>query len=169
MSETTVDLLDDPIASDLGAQLEAKAPRRYWTRTTAVLAGLLLVAVGFLAGAQVQKRWGTTAAAPATAGRGTFGGGNFGGGNLGGGARPQRSAGPGAGVTTGTVKLVDGSTVYVETADGNVITVKTTGSTSVELARAGALTDLAPGAKVSVEGQAGGQDVVNATKVTRAG
>jgi len=165
MSETTVDLLADPFADDLDAQLEAKAPRRYWTRTTAVLAGLVLVAVGFLAGAQVQKRWGTGSAATApTAGRGTFAGGTFAGG-----ARPQRSAAPGADVTTGTVKLVDGTTVYVETADGNVVTVRTTGSTSVQLTQAGALKDLAPGAKVSVEGRSGGQDVVDATKVTRAG
>jgi hypothetical protein len=165
MSETTVDLLDDPFADDLDRQLEAKAPQRYWTRTTAVLTGLVLVAVGFLAGAQVQKQWGTSAAAAtATAGRGGFAGGGFAGG-----ARPQRSAAPGADVTTGTVKLVDGTTVYVETADGNVVTVRTTGSTSVQLAQAGALKDLAPGAKVSVEGPSGGQDVVNATKVTRGG
>jgi len=149
MSED-VDLLADPFTDDLTEQLEIRAPRRYTSRVTLALAGLVLLTAGFLIGAQVQKNFGP---APAVTTTPTFA------------ARPQRSAGPG--VTTGTVKLVDGSTVYVETADGTVVTVRTTGSTAVQLTQPGALTDLAPGTPVTVEGQPAGQDTVTATKVTR--
>jgi hypothetical protein len=183
-----VDLDSDPFADDLSARLAARAPRRYATRVTKVLAGLVLVAGGFLAGAQVQKHFGVTptrtgqngagaaAFAGAFAGRGTNGAGGqngagganaFGGGQNGGGA--QNGGGQsGSNVTTGTVKLVDGSTVYVQTADGNVVTVKTNGSTAVQVTQNGALSDLSPGAQVSVEGSPGGDGVVNATKVTKA-
>jgi len=150
MSEDVdVDLLADPFTDDLTEQLEIRAPRRYFGRVTLVLAGLVLLTAGFFAGAQVQKHLGPAPVATTP----TFA------------ARPQRSAGPG--VTTGTVKLVDGSTVYVETADGTVVTVRTNGSTAVQLTQPGALTDLAPGTPVTVEGQPAGQDTVTATRVTR--
>jgi hypothetical protein len=178
-----VDLESDPFAEDLSAELAARAPRRYATRTTAVLAGLVLAVGGFLAGAQVQKHFGTPAAGStqnrsgsAGAGSGFAAGGSFGGGNSGGrnsggqrqGAPTAQPSATSANVTTGTVKLVDGGTVYVQTADGNVVTVRTNGTTSVQITQSGALTDLAPGAQVSVEGSASGDGVVTATKVTKA-
>jgi hypothetical protein len=168
-----VDLASDPFADDLSAELAARAPRRYATRTTAVLAGLVLAVGGFLAGAQVQKHFGTPAAgssqdssSQSRSGRSSanFADGNFGGGRQGG-AAPQASAAA-TSLTTGTVKLMDGSTVYVETADGNLVTVRTNGSTAVQVT--GALTDLKPGTQVSVEGPAGGDGIVTATKVTKA-
>src|SRR4051794_10898686 len=54
-----VDLDDDPFADDLSEQLAAKAPRRLANRGTVVLAGLVLVIGGFVAGAQVEKHFGT--------------------------------------------------------------------------------------------------------------
>ena len=154
MSED-VDLLADPFTDDLTEQLEIRAPRRYASRVTLALAGLVLLTAGFLVGAQVQKNFGPAPAATTTPAFQV-------------GARPQRSAAPtNPGVTTGTVKLVDGSTVYVETADGTVVTVRTNGSTAVQLTQPGALTDLAPGTPVTVEGQPAGQDTVTATRVTR--
>jgi hypothetical protein len=45
--------------------------------------------------------------------------------------------------------------------------VKTTGSTGVQIAQNGALTDLSPGAQVSVEGPAASDGTVSATKVTK--
>jgi hypothetical protein len=181
-----VDLSSDPFEEDLSAELAARAPRRYASRTTKVMAALVLVVGGFLAGAQVQKHFGTPAGS-ASQGRGgrsggftgpTAGGGNVGGGSVGGGSvGGQRQGGqnPGtaqpsaaaANVTTGTVKLVDGSTVYVQTADGNVLTVRTNGSTAVQITQGGALTDLTPGTQVSVEGPTTGDGAVTATKVTK--
>jgi hypothetical protein len=57
----------------------------------------------------------------------------------------------------------------VQTANGDVLTVRTNGSTAVQITRSGALTDLAPGTQVSVEGAAGGDGVVTATKVVKVG
>jgi hypothetical protein len=175
MSEDTmlttedVDLSSDPFADNLTEELTARAPRRYATRTTLVLAGLVLAAGGFLAGAQVQKNFGTPAAASTSSNRNAFlAGGAFSGQRQGqgGGQAAATGASPSAAVTTGKVKLVDGTTVYVETADGTVITVKTSGSTAVQVAQKGALSDLAPGTQVSVEGSPSGDGVVTATKVT---
>ncbi len=194
-----VDLGSDPFADDLSDQLAAKAPRRFYTRVTAVLAGLVLLAGGFFAGAQVQKNFGTPAGGSGRTANGSNLAGAGGAGGLGGagefaGRQGGRNGGTGTGgatdgttgtggtgngtgatagggagnVTTGTVKLVDGTTVYIQTSDGNVVTVKTNGSTSVQVAQGGALSDLTPGAQVTVEGAAGSDGSVTATKVTKA-
>jgi hypothetical protein len=194
-----VDLGSDPFADDLNDQLAARAPRRYHTRATVVLAALVLLAGGFFAGAQVQKNFGTSAGgsgrtangsnlagAGGAGGAGGFGGfagrggtGRTGAGATGGttgtGGGPTAGTGTtgggaagGGNLTTGTVKLVDGTTVYIQTSDGNVVTVKTNGSTAVQVAQNGALSDLTPGAQVTVEGSAGSDGTVTATKVTKA-
>jgi hypothetical protein len=168
-----VDLATDPFADDLSDQLAARAPRRYATRTTAVLAGLVLAAGGFLAGAQVQKHFGTPASGSGRGGAAGSAGGALSqngaarafGGRTGAGSSTGGSSAAGPGATAGTVKLVDGTTVYVQTPDGNVVTVKTNGSTSVQVTRGGALSDLAPGTPVTVEGSPTGDGVVTATKV----
>jgi hypothetical protein len=178
-----VDLSQDPFADDLSEQLEAVAPRRWTSRTTMVLAALVLLVAGFVGGAQVQKHWGTAANA---SGRptafpsgnpfaGGAGGGRFGGGGAGGGAGAGTGAGAGAArtgqaggnATTGTVKLIDGDTVYITTSDGQTVIVKTTGSTAVNVAQAGTLKDLAPGASVTIQGQTGSDGSVNATSITK--
>src|SRR5690242_11310828 len=171
------DLANDPFADDLDNELAARATRRLANRTTTVLFGLLLLVGGFLAGAQVQKHWGAVpASSNSNAGNGT---GGAGAGNLaGGGFAGRNGANGGTGANgsnatsssnnamTGTVKLVDGTTVYIQLANGDVVTVKTSGSTSVQVAQAGSLSQLTPGTQVTVEGQSGGQGIVNATKVT---
>lgn len=172
----------DPFDDDLDARLRALAPRRPVTRVTVALAATALVTAGFLAGTLVQKHYGTpsTATAAGTGNRGAFPGGAFPSGfarqRQGGAAAPGQpqdgAATPGqtqsaaGGATTGRVKLVDGTTVYIETSDGQVITVKTSGSTSVRVASGGALSDLTPGASVTVEGTGSGSSVT-ATTITR--
>ncbi len=155
-------LRQDPFADDLARRLAVRAPRRYASRTTAVLAGLLLVVAGFVAGAQVQRHWGTPVASAGTGARGTFPGA---GGPTGAGAGTGRT-GTGGSTITGTVKLVDGTTVYLETANGQVVTVTTTGTTTVLLT--GTLGQLAAGATVSVTGQTGTDGTVAATSITKA-
>lgn len=161
-----VDLASDPFADDLTERLKERAPRRLATRTTAVLGAVLLVVAGFLGGVQVQKHWGKSgsqatnpfaniAGFPTTGASGLP---DFGGGLPGGTA---------SGPTTGTVKLVDGDTVYIQTADGRTVTVKTTSDTSVRVSQAGSLKDLNAGATVSVEGSTGSDGTVTATTVTR--
>jgi hypothetical protein len=66
------------------------------------------------------------------------------------------------------VKLVDGTTVYLELANGDVVTVRTNGSTAVRVSQPGKLSDLAPGSTVSVEGPSS-NGMVTATRVTGVG
>jgi hypothetical protein len=164
---------------DLAAALAKAAPKRWWNRGTAVLGAVALLLGGFLGGLQVQKHWG--AAATTTNRAGAFGGANrnaaggyagfpgAGTGRTGGGfgngtgATPTASA---AAATTGTVKLVDGSTIYVQTPSGDVITVKTTGKTSVQAATKTSLKSLKAGQAVTVQGPAGTDGTVTATSVT---
>jgi len=72
----------------------------------------------------------------------------------------------GSGVTIGTVKLVDGDTIYVQTADGNVVTVKTDSKTTVSTAKKGKVSDVKAGQSVTVQGAAGTDGTVTATSVT---
>ncbi|MER7006609.1 hypothetical protein ABT297_26700 [Dactylosporangium sp. NPDC000555] len=176
------DLLASPaLDDDLNERLSKAAPRRLANRATYVLAGLALVVVGFVGGAQVQKSYGTAPAAavpgganpaalasafanrgggqgfPGGGGQGFPGGGNGGTGGTGGGGT--------RGGVTGTVKLVDGTTVYIETPDGNTVIVKTSDKTTVSTP--GALKDLTAGSTVTVQGQTA-DGSVTATSITKA-
>jgi hypothetical protein len=153
-------LAEPPMDDDLNDRLTKAAPRRLANRATYALAGVALVVVGFIGGAQVQKSYGTAPAAStpggvnpaalasAFAGRGGAQGNNT-----------TRSSG-----VTGTVKLVDGTTVYIETADGTTVIVKTTDKTTVS--NPGALKDLTAGSTVTVTGQQA-DGSVNATAITK--
>jgi hypothetical protein len=156
---------------DLASALAKAAPKRWWNRGTLVLGAVALLLGGFLGGLQVQKHWG--AAATASSNPAGFAGFNR---NAGGGyqgfpgadtgrvgAPPTASA---AAATTGTIKLVDGSTIYVQTPDGDVVTVKTTGKTSVQTAATSSLKNLKAGQRVTVQGPAGTDGTVTATSVT---
>jgi hypothetical protein len=153
------DDLGDPFADDLAEQLAARAPRRYTNRATVVLAGILLLIGGFVAGAQVQKHFGaTTGTATPTTFPTSFRNGGFGGNAAGG--NPT-----GGNATTGTVKLVDGRTLYVTTPNGDVVIVHTDDGTTVS--QPGSLKDLTAGATVTVTGQTAGDGSVTATRIVR--
>jgi hypothetical protein len=162
---TEVDLATDPFDDDLTEQLAERAPRRLANRGTFVLGVLVLLVGGFVAGAQVQKHWGTAPAAQASNPFGNFP--RTGASGFPGAAPGAVAGGGGGGATTGTVKLVDGNTVYIQTADGNTVTIKTSGTTSVQVSQAGSLKDLKAGATVSVEGQTGSDGTVTATRITK--
>lgn len=82
------------------------------TRTTAVLLGLVLICGGFLAGIKLQQVYGTAAAAAPV-------------------AQTPRQLPAATPPVSGKVKLIDGTTVYLETADGRLLTVKTSETTTV--------------------------------------
>lgn len=152
-------------ASTLDAELAAAAGRRWWNRWTVVLGLALLLIGGFVAGVEAQKAYGETPTA-AGQGGGFRGQGGYptafpGGGPQGGQGRQSAEA------TTGTVKLVDGTTVYVETESGEVVTVRTDGETAVRVP--GKLKDLKAGDKVSVEGGEDAEGAVAASSVTKTG
>ena len=157
----------EPVAErddGLAGELARAAPRRWWNRATVALGAVVLLLGAFLGGLQVQKHYGTepTATGFPSGGAGARGGGSF----PGGGAAPTAAAPAAAGPTNGKVKLVNGSTIYVETADGTVVTVKTSGDTAVQRATRSKLKDVKAGDTVSVQGAADGQGTVTATTVT---
>jgi hypothetical protein len=175
---------EDERHDGLAEELAHAAPKRWWNRGTVVLAALVLLGGGFVGGLQVQKHWGTASSSsgfPAGfgaggAGRygggtgrgaGAYGGGAFGGGGFtpggsaSGGNAPAASSG-----TTGTVKLVDGTTIYVQTQDGNLVTVNTNGKTTVSAASKSTVKSIKAGQKVTVQGATGSDGSVTATSVT---
>jgi hypothetical protein len=146
-------------------------PRRRAHALTFALGGAFLIAAGFLGGVLLQKHedHGSTSAASsrsALAGRfagagtgatgttvagGTVGGGTGGGvgrgfGGLGGGG------GGGGGAVTGTVKLVDGTNVYVTDTNGNVVKIATGPSSQLSKTDPATTKDVAPGDVVIVRG-----------------
>ncbi|MBT8226694.1 MAG: hypothetical protein HKP61_10685 [Dactylosporangium sp.] len=166
-------LHDDAFDDDLADQLEALEPRRLATRTTLALASVVLVVAGFLGGVLVQQQFGSSSGSSAAGNAraaGNLPGGGFPSGmgrqgQAGASQGAQAQQGSGGSATTGKVKLVDGTTVYLETADGQVITVKTDGETAVRTTTTSSLAALAAGTQVTVEGTADG-NTVTATTVT---
>jgi hypothetical protein len=160
---------DEPVddgRDGLAAELAAAAPRRWWNRGTLVLGVLTLVLGGFVGGLQVQKHFGVAATTAAARPAGFPGGGGF---PARGGTASEApgAAEPAAAGTNGTVKLVDGTTIYVQTPDGAVVTVKTGGSTDVRTATKAAVKDVRAGDTVTVQGPADADGTVTATTVTR--
>ncbi|WFF02705.1 DUF5666 domain-containing protein [Micromonospora sp. WMMD964] len=162
-----------PADRDLTAALAAAAPRRWWNRGTVVLAAMLLVLGGFVGGAQAQKRWGETPTAARTSRSGGLPGGlpsAFPGGGSGrSGSGTEASPAAAGSATTGKVKLVDGGVLYLETADGGVVTVRTNGNTAVRTSQATELAELKAGQTVSVQGARTADGTVTATAVTATG
>jgi hypothetical protein len=182
--------------ADLNDALAAVAPRRWWNRTTVGLLGLALLAGGFLGGIQAHERWGTgeTQAGGVPGGAGVpsgFGAGPGGsrgpgapgarpdstpsgpaqggadqGGADQGGAEQSGGAQPAMGGTVGTVKMVDGTTLYVQTDAGETITVRTGADTTVKVSQTASLESITSGLPVTVEGVPDSEGVISATAIT---
>ena len=167
-------LAEPPDTRDISAELSAPPrPRLPWL--TLLLSGGLVAGLAFAGGALVEKNQapGSSSATaahpgarPVAAGAGQH--------------RPARRVrwrpgrrrqrpGAAAGLTIGTVKLVDGSTIYVTDTQGNVVKVTTAGSTQVTEAKNGKVSDLQPGQTVTVRGSQNASGDVAATTVTQGG
>jgi hypothetical protein len=148
------------VDGDLNAEMRRAA--KPFSRTTLVLAGLVVFAIAFGGGAWTHAAFGSSTPARPSGTGGTQGGtGQTGGtGQQGGGFRGGRG-------TTGTVDHVDGTTVYVKTAQGTDVKVSTSDSTVVGVTQPGKLADLKPGATVVVQGQAGDDGTVTAQAITQ--
>ena len=161
---TEVDLASDPFADDLTHQLAIAAPKHWRNRTTLIIGVVVIIVCGFFAGIEVQKHYGSTGNATRTGfPTGTFPG--LGRQGAAGGETGSSSAAPAANSTTGTIKLIDGSTVYVKLADGSVVTVKTSAATKVSVAGSTTVSKLKAGQKVTVSGAADSSGTVTATSV----
>ena len=172
---SSVDLGEDPFDDDLTNQLKARTPLKLTSRTTLALSGVVLVVAGFIGGVFVQKNFGTTtpaannragAFANGFGGTGGAGGAGTGGGGNGGAAAGTGGAAAGRNATTGTVKFIDGTTIYLTGSDGSTITVKTSSTTAVRVQQTGSAKDIPVGATVVVQGTADADGIITATQVT---
>lgn len=177
-------LAEPPDARDISAELAAP-PRRKLPWLTLTLSACVVAAGAFIGGVYVEKHHGDNAAANpfaalanarggATAGAGATGGTGRGFGGTGtgtgrgfGGTGTGAGTAAGGGLTVGTVKLVDGDTIYVTDAQGNTVKVTTSKSTKVTESKDGKVSDLKPGQTVTVNGTKGSSGDVTATTVTQ--
>lgn len=158
-----------PYRDDLREELAVRPARGRSRLTTALAAGVVLVA-GILIGIQAGKlSGGATAATAATPTEGRRLPGGYG-------ARQDQGPGQGGfaqrmggGGTIGTVEKVEGGKVYVKTTDGATVTVTTTGRTTVQIAKPGKVSDLLKGATVTVRGQQGGDGSLTAASIIQGG
>jgi hypothetical protein len=155
----------DEFGEDLGDEpepLPISARRRRLSVVTAVLALAAMGAAGFYAGVVVQKHQksptSTAAAAQAFASR--VGRAGAGGGFAGAG---------GANRVAGTVKLIDGSNIYVTDAQGNTVKVATGSGAQFSKTVAGALADVKIGDRISVSGPQGADGTYQAQQVISGG
>jgi hypothetical protein len=132
-----------------------------WTRILGVAVVLLLV---FNLGVRLGHASRPKAAAPSGgAGAGAGAGGAGAGANAGTGAG---GAGTGAKpAATGTIKAVDGNTIYVGQADGTTRKVNANDSTRFTRSEPAELRDMQPGDRVTVEGPADKDGTVNAVRI----
>lgn len=144
-----------PLPDDLADRLAERLTRRRLPVLPLTLGAAVLLGIGFIAGAQQRTHGATTASAPA-AGRMARAGG--------------RPAGAGSGgaseITAGTVKLVDGRNVYVQTAAGGTVKIHTTRATKVTLATSGSVSRLKPGDTVLARTSAGDGGAVSASSIS---
>ena len=162
-----------PRADDLGTALAARPPRARLPKVTGALAACVLICAGFIGGVLVQKHLGGSSSSgrnnfagfAGRAGTGTGAGTGTNGGGFGG----RGGTGGAGGAITGTVTVVSGDTLYVTAADGSVYTVKTSGTTTVNVTQSGKLSQLKPGQSVVVAGSDDGSGNVTATSITAGG
>jgi hypothetical protein len=127
---------------------------------TAILAGVLVLAVGLAGGAGLHAAFASDSTTPQQqAGRGA--GGGYGG------FRGQNGTGQGPGTgqgnaTIGTVVSASSSQLVVKTQSGDV-TVKLTGDTTYEITSKGTAADLKAGEQVVVSGQSTDGSITAAT------
>jgi hypothetical protein len=124
---------------------------RITTPLTRVLLALVVVFAAFLGGALVDRwqRPASSGASSLASIAAQFGARN---GRASGASGASGVSGAG-GATIGTVKLVDGTSVYVQDLQGNTIKVTTKPTTTVSVSKTGKASDLAPGSTVIVQGK----------------
>ena len=70
--------------------------------------------------------------------------------------------------TTGQIKLVDGSNVYITTSDGSTVKITTTPASKVTKSVAGAVGDLKAGETIIVQGTTGSDGTIAASSISEA-
>ena len=171
-----LDILSSPL--DDGDELTAvltRRPRAKLPSVTLILAAIVVASAGFLGGALVGKHYGSSgsgnlaaafrglAAARATASASPGASGGTGSGFAGGGG----GAFGGGNATIGTIKLIDGSIVYVQNTAGDIVQVATSPGTKVTISQTVPVKDLQPGETVIVEGSKNKSGAIAATSISQ--
>jgi hypothetical protein len=159
---------DDSEPAPTERALPPRRRRRLVTPASAALAAVLIGALGFIGGVEVQKGQadsgdgataGSTGAARAGVGGGAAGAG---------GAARGGFAGPGgaqSNATVGSVANKRGSTLYVKDSDGNTIRVKTTSHSKINRTATASAGAIHPGDTVVVQGTKSSSGTVTATQI----
>lgn len=149
-----VSLVDiDKIEPDQALMADLRKTR-ITTPATRVLLILIVLSVSFLAGAFVdrEERPSSSTSSSLSSLISQFRGGRGGSGAAGGSGGIASFLGGAGGATTGTVKLVEGSDVYIQNTAGDDIEVTTTPATRVTISQPGTVRQLVVGSTVSVLG-----------------
>ncbi len=168
------DLLSTPATrDDLSAALASRPPRVKLPNATVALAVAALTGAGFLGGVLLEKHHASSgtsnplASVLASGGLPNLGGsGAPAAGATGGGSAAGFALGRG---TIGTVKLIDGSTIYIQGFTGSITKVTTTPATKIQVTAPGTLKDLRPGETLMIQGAKRGSGTVAATSVSEGG
>ncbi|MGW3039841.1 hypothetical protein ACWC9T_07250 [Kitasatospora sp. NPDC001159] len=168
-------LATPPDARDVSGELAAP-PRRKLPWLSLVLAGGVIATGAFAGGVWYQQGQAPSgkSSSPRAAAAGAPAAGGYGGqgsGRRGGQGQGQGGQGQGGqpGFARGTVKAVDGSTVYLTDANGNTIKVTTADTTKVQLNKDGKVADLQPGQSVTVVGTPDSSGGYNASQLVEGG
>jgi hypothetical protein len=146
---------------DLEEELPRRERRRLVTPAGIAAGVVVIAALGFLGGVQVQK---SRASSTPAAGRGAGGfpgatGARTGAGGAGGGGQQQ------AGATAGQVSSVDGTTIYVDESTGNTVKVKLGKGGKVTRTAVSGVSAIHPGDTVVVEGEVASSGTVVASSI----
>jgi hypothetical protein len=159
----------EPVPQDRA--LPPRPRRRLVTPASAALTAVLIAAVGFIGGVEVQKGQadGTSATGGAGGGRGALAAGANGAG-AGAGAAGARGGFPGRGgaqgnATIGSVANKHGSTLYVKDSDGNTVRVKTTSHSKINRTATASAGAIHPGDTVIVQGTKSAGGTITATQI----
>jgi hypothetical protein len=151
----TEELEEAPIRHD---ELPPRPRRRLATRWTVATSVVLLLALGFIGGALVQRgRQPAAAGQQAAVGAAPA----FGAGRLG-----QGAGDGGAAPVAGKVTSVDGSTLYVTTNQGTTVKVRTSSSAKVTRTAKSSVGAVHPGDTVVITGSTAANGTVTAGQIT---
>jgi len=153
--------MTDPPAPAPASDLLPPGGKKGLPRITVILGVGLLAAATFLAGIEAQKQWGGSSSSGNSGRFAAFAAANGGTARTGangtqGGTGAQGAGGffrrGGGGFTTGTVKLVQGSTIYVTTTDGNTVQVTVPSTATISKSVTEKVSGIHPGDTVTAIG-----------------
>ena len=178
---TLLDVLSSPLGNDDGlTAVLARRPRAKLPSLTVVLVVVVVASAGFIGGIVVGKHYGSSGSGSVASRFGAFAAAGGAAASRTGLAAPALAAraglcrrGGGTGgfaggnATVGTIKLVDGNTVYVQTSAGDIVQVSTSAGTKVTVSSTVPVKDLQPGETVIVEGSKNSSGGVSATSISQ--